>query len=312
MEIFKKKHRFLPFLYTRLKAMKEGTLLTKRGTRYGYPSQNLLKNLGETLTEYNENLCAEDMDDAWMDEFCVHLTQKTIRKNTVATYLKTLKSTLRSLCKTIKIFFPAEGFSYGWEVTTKVFTSVLEIEAMCKIDLSARPALARTRDAYVVQCYTGLRFSDLIRLLQDPKQALVDDRFFRVRTQKTDKVVVIPIANKVRVIMEQRAWKFEKFSIQLYNRSLKVVAAEAGITQMVELSYTSQGKKVRELRAKNELMSSHTARRSFATNAFLAGIPTLKIRQITGHTTESSFLAYIRSDGMESAQTILNDPFFTN
>jgi site-specific recombinase XerD len=43
-----------------------------------------------------------------------------------------------------------------------------------------------------------------------------------------------------------------------------------------------------------ELVSSHTARRSFATNLFLSGFPTLSIMQITGHKTEKAFMRYIK------------------
>lgn len=38
----------------------------------------------------------------------------------------------------------------------------------------------------------------------------------------------------------------------------------------------------------------HTARRSFATNMYLRGIPTIAIMQLTGHTTENNFLKYIK------------------
>jgi hypothetical protein len=42
------------------------------------------------------------------------------------------------------------------------------------------------------------------------------------------------------------------------------------------------------------LLTTHTARRSFATNEFLAGTPTLTIMAITGHKTEKAFLRYIK------------------
>ena len=46
----------------------------------------------------------------------------------------------------------------------------------------------------------------------------------------------------------------------------------------------------------SELVSSHTARRSFATNAFNAGVPAITIMSVTGHLTESAFMKYIKTD----------------
>jgi integrase len=56
---------------------------------------------------------------------------------------------------------------------------------------------------------------------------------------------------------------------------------------------------------------THTARRSFATNAYLAGIPMRDIRQITGHRTADSFLKYIRVTKIETAEKLKDHSFFS-
>jgi integrase len=57
-------------------------------------------------------------------------------------------------------------------------------------------------------------------------------------------------------------------------------------------------------------MSSHTARRTFATNAHLSGLSERDIMMITGHKTTTSFYRYIRSNSMQSAIKIANHDFF--
>ena len=52
------------------------------------------------------------------------------------------------------------------------------------------------------------------------------------------------------------------------------------------------------------LISSHTARRSFATNYYLQGFPTLDLMKITGHKTEKSFLKYIRVSKLDTAMRL--------
>ena len=56
---------------------------------------------------------------------------------------------------------------------------------------------------------------------------------------------------------------------------------------------------------KHEIISTHAARRSFCTNAFKDGIPTLHIMSISGHRTEKAFLKYIKVDGEEHAKKVL-------
>ena len=53
-----------------------------------------------------------------------------------------------------------------------------------------------------------------------------------------------------------------------------------------------------------ECVSSHTARRCFATNYYLQGFPTIDLMKITDHKTERAFLKYIRVSKLESAKRL--------
>lgn len=62
--------------------------------------------------------------------------------------------------------------------------------------------------------------------------------------------------------------------------------------------------------AKWKLLSSHTARISFATNASKTGIDALSIMKITGHTQHSTFMKYIRVTRKENAIRMAEREFF--
>ena len=64
------------------------------------------------------------------------------------------------------------------------------------------------------------------------------------------------------------------------------------------------------MRSKHELIQTHTARRSFCTNAYLQGLDTLDIMAISGHKTETSFLKYIKVTREQRAKRIASHPFF--
>ena len=53
-----------------------------------------------------------------------------------------------------------------------------------------------------------------------------------------------------------------------------------------------------------QCVSSHAARRNFATNLYLDGYPTLEIMKITGHKTEKAFMRYIRVSKLDAAKKL--------
>lgn len=93
-----------------------------------------------------------------------------------------------------------------------------------------------------------------------------------------------------------------KAQFQRMNRQLKEICKLAGINDVHMLDGIA--------RKKYELVSTHTARRSFATNAYRAGIPSISIMKITGHSTERSFMKYIKISQEENARLMLKNPFF--
>lgn len=69
--------------------------------------------------------------------------------------------------------------------------------------------------------------------------------------------------------------------------------------------------RVSKLIPKYQFISSHTARRSVATNMYLSGILTFRIMLITGHKTEKSFFRYIRITREENVKVLARHKFFT-
>lgn len=132
----------------------------------------------------------------------------------------------------------------------------------------------------------------------------------RIQTTKTGTKVVIPIHWVVQEILD-RGFDFEtKMYDQKINAYIKEVGKAAGICDSVMINRNIGGHPVQEVHPKYELITTHTARRSFATNAYKAGIPTIAIMKITGHTRETTFLRYIKVSEDENAEMLKNHDFF--
>ena len=76
-------------------------------------------------------------------------------------------------------------------------------------------------------------------------------------------------------------------------------------SRIVLKSITKGGKRCTSIYEKWQLVSAHTARRSFATNLYKSGFPSISIMAITGHKTESSFLRYIKVSKEEHAKLLM-------
>lgn len=89
---------------------------------------------------------------------------------------------------------------------------------------------------------------------------------------------------------------------QKFNEALKEVTKLVGFTEIIKIKRTTGGLLQEEAHPRYDLISSHTGRRSFASNAYLNGIPSITIMKITGHRTETAFLKYIKVSPEEHAK----------
>jgi len=169
-----------------------------------------------------------------------------------------------------------------------------------------KKSLELVRGRFLIGAFTALRVSDFSRL----DELNIKDNFIRIRTEKTDYPVVIPIHWVIKEILENGFDLTEKVSDQKINKQIKEICKMAKIIQEVTITKMVAGKSVEETYKKYELVTTHTARRSAATNMYKAEISTLKIMKITGHKTEKAFLKYIRVSQEENARMLADHAFF--
>ena len=76
----------------------------------------------------------------------------------------------------------------------------------------------------------------------------------------------------------------------------------AGMDEEVVIKKSRGGVKRETTKKKWELITTHTARRSFATNFYEMGFDASALMQITGHSTEAQFKKYINIDKKRNAK----------
>ena len=177
-----------------------------------------------------------------------------------------------------------------------------ELESLFKYIPSRKTRIEIICDLFHIGAETGLRFSDYSRL----SKYHLKENFIRISTNKIQDMVVIPISARLKsVLSNYEDHSVFQISNQYFNRELKEILKLADFTEKVVISTKKGTKTIEKTFEKWELVSSHTCRRSFCTNQFLKGVPSLLIRKISGHKTEKAFLEYIKVDEELAAKEMM-------
>ena len=103
--------------------------------------------------------------------------------------------------------------------------------------------------------------------------------------------------------MERLGWKLPTPRTAPYlNRTIKKLAKLAGLHVPTEQLHEGTGTPLLQW----EAITMHTGRRSFATNAYLAGVPLEIIRAMTGHSDLKTLEIYLRQTTEEKKQAFAN------
>lgn len=313
----KRKTAFLPLYIKITEDIKAGRLLTPSGDRYAYHTGNNYQTGTYRFRLWEQEkgtIFLEDISPAWAEQFTIFQMEKGYAKNSISGSLGRLKAVLKRLHGQGIGDFDGRGIRAPGELVTTVYSTMDDLQLLLDVDLSETAGFERVRDVYIIQCFVGLRFSDLRTFLKKPHdyiKVIGGRHYIEIKTRKTGAVIVIPLNKTAKFLLEKNNYNFnELFSEQYYNLSIKEIASRAGINDTVIFSRTEGGQRVDTPKNKSTIMSSHTARRTFATNAYLAGLRELDIMQVTGHKTTASFHRYIRCSNFESAIKIANHDFF--
>lgn len=182
-----------------------------------------------------------------------------------------------------------------------IYLNQEEINQIRTVELSQ--FLSHIRNIFLIAYYTGQRYSDIEQIIGQTGNIIT------VTQQKTGAKVSIPRKPELDEILK-RINSNEVPTNQYINRAIKEIGQIAGICENVQIATYRGGQKEIVTGPKYEFITSHTARRSFATNAILAGISAEIVMKFTGHKSYNEFQKYLRASSLDIAESYLNHPFF--
>ncbi|RLD54096.1 MAG: site-specific integrase [Bacteroidetes bacterium] len=232
--------------------------------------------------------------------------------NAMGKYIKTLKTFLNEATErniNTNLAFKSKKFKTINEQTEQIYLTDTELNKIYNLDLSENKRLDKIRDLFIIGCYTALRFSDFSQI--EPENIIKNGTQLKVKTIKTGETVVIPLHYRIKEILK----KYDNqtppaISNQKMNEYIKEVGKLAKINDIVIKTEKKGSLRIDKKIKKYNLITTHTARRSGATNMFLADMKPIEIMKITGHKTEKAFMRYIRISPEKNADLLMNNKFF--
>jgi len=266
---------------------------------------SVLKNLLLEFEDINGSLSLEKINRRWYADFKRFCEQK--KKHQVNTFARNL-----GLLKTFLGYCLEEGhtkndqfkkFVVKREVTHQEVLDMNEVKRMYAFDLSENKRLERVRDVFILGCLTGMRYSDYKRI---KRENIVNDVIRMREVKDKSKTLEIPLSSWAKEILEKYNYNLPVISEQKFREYIKEAARLVGFTEQV-IKASRIGNTIKEESIRRcDLISTHTARRTFITIMKNKGVPDKVIMKITGHRSLSSFHRYYRPNDEDVSNFMKN------
>lgn len=289
-----------------------GDRLDDFGKRFSYKTVQKYRTCLNLFKEFHKiyPFTFETIDQEFYKRIITYLNSRNYRPNTVGKYIQTLKAFLLFAMEkgyNQNEYFKSKKFKAFKEPGFSIYLTEEELASILELDLTAHTHLDRVRDLFLVGCWTGLRFSDFTSI----KQQYIEGDLLHIAQFKGKQKIVIPILPVFRQILNKYDGKLKTplpptITNQKMNAYLKEIAKMSpNLQHLIQDEITMGGVKKKIELQKWEMVTTHTARRSFATNMYKSGHPSIDLMKITGHRTEKAFLLYIKVTPEDSAQRLM-------
>lgn len=208
-----------------------------------------------------EDVLVKDITPKMVEDFFIYLLE-SMSNNTAVQKMKQLKKVLKMAVEEgyIKVSpFKMTLKKEDVEVDPLTLPELRKIRSK-KITIER---LARVRDMFVFECYTGLAFTDMANLTQDNFVTDANGAEWIIKSrQKTKIKSTIPLLAPAKEVYLKYQGKLSTLSNQKYNSYLKELADICGIEKNLH---------------------SHLARHTFATTLLNNGVDMVSVSKVLGH-----------------------------
>ena len=226
----------------------------------------------------------DDMTDDNLRDLYEEL-QNNYSPNSVRTICSEIKAVIRENDETREIPSPSFGKILRAKQVPAQAVYLTEQEIKRIVDYNPRGRNRRyVRRMFLIECLAGARMSDCENISEE--NIIIDDskdsgKFLTYVSKKSKVEVKVPIHKWLRpfLVCGTADEPIGGIYINTFNRILRSICKDCGINEQVKIFTAGRT----EVGKKWQFVSSHTGRRSFATNLSKRGVPIEQIANLMGH-----------------------------
>jgi site-specific recombinase XerD len=220
----------LPFFKRFIKSV-ENNQSQIRAVRTVQTYQTRLNLLSKYLRSKSVKL--SEINEKWAINYLVWMKSNNCCHNYAMKNIQALKAVLKYAVKLeILTVNPLEYFEFNFQKNKKlIYLEYAEVEKL-RYKVFSQTRLQQVADLFLLQCYTGLAYADLVGLdsskiytEMDKQRWIIDDR------QKSGTPAYIPLLPGAECILKKYNEKLPIISNQKYNSYLKEIADILGMTK---------------------------------------------------------------------------------
>ena len=237
------------------------------------------------INEFSPGVALEDIDIQWIKKYERWQYDRGISDSTVWSRLKVIRALFNEAIK--------RDLLKPWQTPFRLYeipelryrTDVLrfsEMEDLLHYKFEDQK-LRRARDFFLLSCYTGLRYADMVRLTSGHIRQVGDETWLTIQTSKTGKLVQIPL------------------TIIFYGRVMEILKKYKRVEDLVTpfKCNTTINRAIHDMFdickiGGSQRITVHTARRSCITGLADFGVNVYVIQKVVGHARITTTQKYIQ------------------
>lgn len=298
------------------KLIKEPSLFS--GKRISNGSIRTFKTALKCLKSYDEDLkiTFNDLNRNLILDYKIFLEDQGYSMNYIGTIISKLRTVIKASFNDGLIeerLHEDVFFKRTKEDVDHVYLTQDEIDKI--IEIKENSSYRNVIEIIIIACYTGMRVGDLFDFLKCEEKNIINENgvyYLNHLQSKTSNNMCIPLHKDVIDNTNISKGIFPKpVHPNILNKKIKEICRIVNINSEVQITKTLGGKKETFKHKKYELITMHSLRRSFCTNAILKGASPHEVMFISGHTKTSTFNKYVKASKFEKAKSILESPMFS-
>lgn len=261
------------------------------------------KTLENALKEYedlkNITLTFENINSK---EFCLNFRDFLLEVQglidvTINKRFSCLKTFLKDIQDNDIYYFKPQVLKYTVsKFESEIITlSLDELRKLENLDLKTNEKWQKVRDVFILNCFMGLRYSDLMALKNS--DFLTDKNgnvFYKNYNAKTQIEVIIPILQTALRLLNKYNYQLPNIANAIFNKELKNILTFYHLFEEPVIKHYMENGEIKEQQFKRrELISSHTCRRCFITNSLINNVNLSNLMKATGHKKLSTVSRYM-------------------